>query len=71
MPRIVGSGVANMDRPAALGTLPLDDILEVLAQVNAPIGQELAGWRVMTNLRNSSKPILGIITALETGIRPG
>jgi hypothetical protein len=40
MPSIAGSGVPNMARPITLGALPLDDILEVVAQVYAPIGQE-------------------------------
>lgn len=42
MPSIAGSGVANMARPAAMEGWPLDNILEVVAEVYAPIGREVS-----------------------------
>ena len=40
IPELVGSGAVNTTRPESLQALPLDGILEVVAQVYAPIGKE-------------------------------
>ena len=40
IPEMVGSGAVNTTRPESLQALQLDRILEVVAQVYAPISQE-------------------------------
>lgn len=40
MADIVGSGIADKTRPENLASLPLDDVLEVVAEIYAPIGKQ-------------------------------